>query len=71
MNITGNTLIEDLVEQLPESVSLLREKGIVCIVCGEPVWGTLAEVARQKGLSDEAIEAAVEELNQLKNQSNF
>lgn len=71
MNITGNTLIEDLVEQLPESVSFLREKGIVCIVCGEPVWGTLAEVARQKGLSDEAIEAAVEELNQLKNQSNF
>jgi iron-sulfur cluster repair protein YtfE (RIC family) len=71
MNITGNTMIEDLVEQLPESVSFLREKGIVCIVCGEPVWGTLAEVARQKGLSGEAIEAAVEELNQLKNQSNF
>ncbi|HNT41235.1 MAG: hypothetical protein KBB29_09725 [Bacteroidales bacterium] len=66
MNITGNTLIEDLVEQLPESVSFLREKGIICIVCGEAVWGTLAEVAQQKGLSDEAIEATIEELNQLK-----
>ena len=63
MSITKDIQIEDLVELLPQSVSLLREKGIVCVVCGEPVWGSLNDLATQKGLSDNEIEQIVKELN--------
>jgi iron-sulfur cluster repair protein YtfE (RIC family) len=63
--ITKDTQIEDLVEQLPLSVSLLREKGIVCIVCGEPVWGSLNDLATQKGLSVENIDQIVKKLNEM------
>ena len=42
--IDGNIYIEDLVNDYPEVVSPLAELGIVCIACGEPVWGTLNEL---------------------------
>lgn len=63
MIITKDIQIEDLVEQVPESVAFLRQKGIVCVVCGEPVWGTLNEIAKQKKITDEDIEQIVNELN--------
>jgi len=63
--ITKNINIEDLVNQFPLSVNFLREKGLVCILCGEPVWGTLDELAKQKGFSDENISALINELNNL------
>jgi methionine synthase II (cobalamin-independent) len=44
--------IEDLVRQLPEAAAILRRFGIVCIQCGEPVWGTLRQVAAEKGIRD-------------------
>lgn len=61
--ITRTILIEDLVEQKPKSISFLREKGIVCILCGEPVWGTLEELAGSKGFTSEQIDKLVSELN--------
>lgn len=66
MSISKDITIEELVEQVPESVSYLRQKGIVCIVCGEPVWGTLYELASQKGYTDEEIEVMVAEVKKLK-----
>lgn len=63
--ITTETSIEDLVERLPESVHFLSEKGIRCIICGEPVWGTIASAAREKGFGEEEIHRFVEELRQL------
>jgi len=59
-------LVEDLVEELPDSVLFLRERGLVCILCGEPVWGTLNELAKSKGFTYEQIDEIVEQLNQLK-----
>ncbi len=44
--------IEELVRILPEAPAILRRFGIVCIQCGEPVWGTLREVAAAKGILD-------------------
>ncbi len=44
--------IEDLVRRRPEASAILRRFGIVCIQCGEPVWGTLREVAAEKGIHD-------------------
>lgn len=48
--ITKDIQIEDLIVRLPQSVSYLREKGIICVVCGEPVWGSLNDLATQKEL---------------------
>lgn len=66
MPINKDITIEELVEQVPESVSYLRQKGIVCIICGEPVWGTLYELASQKGYTDQEIEVMVKEVERLK-----
>lgn len=57
--------IEELVEILPTSVTYLSKKGIKCIACGEPIWGTLKEAAREKGFSDKEIQNFVRELNEL------
>lgn len=58
-------LIEDLVRVHPASVQYLMQKGIKCIACGEPIWGTLADAAREKGFSDADIAAFVADLNRM------
>lgn len=50
--ITADIAIEDLVRIEPRAAALLRRWGIVCIQCGEPVWGTLREAATSKGIED-------------------
>jgi methionine synthase II (cobalamin-independent) len=70
MKITKEIQIEDLVEQYPFSVRYLMEKGIRCIMCGEPIWGTLEEAAKEKKFSDAEIEAFVNEMNDLAEQKN-
>ncbi len=65
MPISKDTQIEDLIEILPPAISYLREKGIVCVVCGEPVWGSLNDLATQKGLSDESVVVIIKELNEM------
>ena len=64
MQITKETTIEEIVYQSPPAVRYLREKGIRCIACGEPIWGTLEEAAREKGFDDAAIEGLVKELRE-------
>ena len=59
--------IEELVEILPASVTYLSKKGIKCIACGEPIWGTLEEAALEKGFGDEEIKEFVRELNAIQN----
>ncbi len=63
--ISAEMLIEDLVAQHPRSVRYLMQKGIRCIVCGDPIWGTLGSAAREKGFTDEEIAIIVDELNEL------
>ena len=62
--INKDILIEDLVREYPDSVHFLMEKGIKCIACGEPIWGTLEDAAVEKGFTAAQIEALVAELNQ-------
>jgi len=62
--ITKDIYIEDLVELFPEAVTYLMEKGIRCLQCGEPIWGTLETAAKEKGFSDNDIDKFVKELNQ-------
>ncbi|MBC7187854.1 MAG: DUF1858 domain-containing protein [Calditrichaeota bacterium] len=61
----GDTSIEDLVSRYPRSVRFLMEKGIKCLACGEPIWGTVASSARAKGFSEVQIQALVQELNKF------
>jgi len=65
MEITKDITIEDLIEEYPFSVQYLSKKGIRCIVCGEPIWGTLEEACEEKDFTPEEIEAVVKELNEL------
>lgn len=65
MEITGDITIEDLVHLKVNAVRYLADKGIKCIACGEPIWGTLEDAAKAKGFSDEEIERFVRDLNLL------
>jgi len=65
MNITKEVTIEDLIEEVPSSVKYLMVQGIRCIVCGEPIWGSLEEAAEEKGFTAEDIKKFVEELQVL------
>lgn len=62
--ITRQIEIEDLVKILPEAVAYLSDKGIRCLRCGEPVWGTLEDASKEKGFNDEQISEFEAELNQ-------
>lgn len=64
--ITKETTIEELVEDVTGAVKYLMEQGIRCIICGEPIWGTLEEAAKEKGFNDEQIAVFVEDLNEIK-----
>ncbi|MCW8849996.1 MAG: DUF1858 domain-containing protein [Melioribacteraceae bacterium] len=63
--ITKDIEIEDLVKIIPNSVVYLMEKGIRCLRCGEPIWGSLESAAKEKGFNDLEISNFVEELNKL------
>jgi hypothetical protein len=63
--IRKDTLIEELIGLVPQSVTYLMQKNIKCLACGEPIWGTIEEAARNKGYSDAEIEVIVRELNEM------
>ena len=65
MIITNSTTIEDLVEKVPKAIFYLSKKGIKCVMCGEPIWGTLEEVAKEKGFNENEINQFVGDLNEL------
>jgi methionine synthase II (cobalamin-independent) len=59
--INLKTQIEDIATEYPEAVGFLIRRGVRCIRCGEPVWGTLGELLEETGIEDP--EALVDELN--------
>ncbi len=63
--ITKEITIEELVVIKPEAVTYLMDKGIRCLVCGEPIWGTLESAAKEKGYNDSDIDKFVEDLNNI------
>lgn len=62
--IQKDTTIEEIVVNFPELVRPLMEYGIKCIACGEPVWGTVEENAKEKGITnlDEIINSLNEKI---------
>ncbi|MBN2572418.1 MAG: DUF1858 domain-containing protein [Ignavibacteriales bacterium] len=63
--VTKDTEIEDLVRELPDSVVYLMEKGIRCLRCGEPIWGSIESAAKEKGFNSQEIETFIKDLNQM------
>jgi hypothetical protein len=62
VRFSAETPIEELVAAAPQSSAILRRFHLVCLQCGEPVWGTLGELAAEKGINDiTPILAALEE----------
>lgn len=70
MEITKEITIEELIETVPASVEYLMKEGIRCIVCGEPIWGSLEEAAQEKGFGEGDIDRFVRELNILSENPN-
>ena len=54
-------LIEELVNEYPKAIGILMDEGIVCIQCGEPVWGSLGETIGRKGIKE--VDRIIEKLN--------
>jgi len=69
MKVTKEIEMEDLVNELPEAVGYLREEGIRCLRCGEPIWGSLEDASKEKGYTDKDIEGFVKDLNKIGNNS--
>lgn len=59
MSITLETQVEDLVRAHPQAGGFLADRGVVCIRCGEPYWGTLGELMAAKGIAEPAALVAV------------
>ena len=62
--ISKDQNVEDLVQQYPTLVSFLISRNLPCVVCGDPFWGTLEELAKSKGFTDQQIDSLVQEFNQ-------
>ena len=62
--MTRDIKIDDLIREHFDAVGFLIQHGLPCVVCGEPFWGTLEDLARQKNWSDEQIDALVTEFNE-------
>ena len=65
MKVNKDTTIEDLINIVPKSISYMMDKGIKCMACGDPIWGTLESASKTKGFSDEQIAEFVSDLNRL------
>ena len=55
--------IEELVEKYPQTIGHLSEMGVNCVVCGEPLWGTIEENIESKGLTD--LDGIITKLNDI------
>ncbi len=61
--ITPGILIEDLIREYPFLVRPLAERNLVCIACGEPLWGTLGELAESKHIDN--LDEIMADLNRI------
>ncbi len=62
--ITLNDLVEDVVAKYPKTVRVFMAHSFPCLVCGEPVWGTIGENADRNALKPEQQEKLIQALNE-------
>lgn len=61
MKVTLEISVEELVACFPETISYLSKKGVRCVRCSEPFWGTLGELLEEEAIEDP--QALIEEIN--------
>jgi len=66
--ISKDTDIENIVNDYPELVRPLKDYGIACVACGEPVWGTLDEIAKLKNIRN--LDEIVDIMNNIIKKGN-
>ncbi|KAF5070171.1 hypothetical protein DSECCO2_225010 [anaerobic digester metagenome] len=64
MEINRQILVEDLVREYPFASRFLSDRGLQCIICGEPAWGTLEELALDKNFTEQQISQLIADLKQ-------
>jgi len=69
MKITKDISIEELIEEVPESVKYLMNEGIRCVVCGEPIWGSLEEAVEEKNLTNK-LDKYIADLQEIADSNN-
>jgi hybrid cluster-associated redox disulfide protein len=65
--ITKDMSVEDLIDAYPQTVQIFIHLGLPCLVCGEPFWGTVEELARKYNADpDQVLKSLNEGLEGLK-----
>lgn len=59
-DINRQTSVEELLERYPEAAGFFTKRGIKCIACGAPVWGTLEELI--SGVEPDKVDEVLAEL---------
>jgi hybrid cluster-associated redox disulfide protein len=59
--ISGDMTVEEVLDTYPKTVKVFMDLRIPCLVCGEPLWGTLEETAEKYGVE---LSLLLERLNQ-------
>lgn len=57
-------LVEDVVAKHPKTVRVFMAHNFPCLVCGEPVWGTIGENAVRYGLTPQQQNVLIQALNE-------
>jgi hypothetical protein len=55
--------VERIITTFPKANRFFMEKGIMCMVCGEPFWGTIGELLTQKGITADDKDMLLSECN--------
>ncbi|HEC79386.1 MAG TPA: DUF1858 domain-containing protein [candidate division WOR-3 bacterium] len=63
MKITEQTSVEEIVAKYPGMTKVFIDFGLPCLVCGEPFWGTVEELARQNNVD---LKSLIKALNKKK-----
>lgn len=63
--LTGDESVEEIVDQFPDTVTWLSQRGVVCIICGEAFWGSLRELSEGKGIVGSDFDTLVADLNRF------
>ncbi len=63
--ITAQTHVDQILAEYPALAKTFIEFGLPCMVCGQPFWGTIENLASQHNIDGKAL---VEVLNENKRQ---
>ncbi|UCD04969.1 MAG: DUF1858 domain-containing protein [candidate division WOR-3 bacterium] len=61
--IDSSAHVDQLLSKYPALSKIFIEFGLPCLVCGEPFWGTIAELAKRHQVS---IDELVKRLNEVR-----